>query len=559
MANVKGLKKSFSKWLSSRNESQEMIDEHIKNLEQIGKFYSCFYEDDFDIWSVDRPKQLETVLNSLTKKSFLKANPKIVISKLSLLMLKKYLIDINAKADKTHLWWRTQTSVDNEIDYREKLNEVYEYLMAKYSDNPAQTLGQMSSENKGVVNFAYMNTWTRALFGITASQFLVKKGLLLPNENAPRPAEERLAEIIDPLVEKYSNNPAKSYAQLIDENPELQIPSINKWTRKLHGVSTKDYLVMVGIIVEDAIDNKSKKDKQSGNAKISKSNNSILNNETSKTVLSARVLTLEEKTFLVSCLKDGFCILEDLRNLYSDKFPSYNAVERVNDATLRGISFRVYSDFVIRDKYRSAKAYFIQQLLDNDISDLNRWDSRVSDCQIVKQAIDELTYDYDLLEFDKKKYMTLERFTNVMPQFKRIDFLHYLSYVADYAEQAEYFTLKYLLDKGFDSPFHKLGFTEWFPASIIKNSREYKYIRIGGTFLFYKSRRNKTKIDFFKYLLLELASIEIDDFVDLLLNDYGIRTTRNSIINTVKDTSLYYDSIMDKIYYKKEFYYDEIK
>jgi hypothetical protein len=74
MANVKGLKKSFSKWLSSRNESQEMIDEHIKNLEQIGKFYSCFYEDDFDIWSVDRPKQLETVLNSLTKKSFLNSS-----------------------------------------------------------------------------------------------------------------------------------------------------------------------------------------------------------------------------------------------------------------------------------------------------------------------------------------------------------------------------------------------------------------------------------------------------------------------------------------------------
>ena len=553
MAKDKSLKLSFSEWLSSRNESYKTISEHISSLEEIGYYYARCYERDFDIWSVSEPKKLDTILNVLTKKKFTSQYPHVNISKHSILMLKKYIFELSCIDDNTHINWRTQFIVDNEFDYKIKLKEVTEYLTEKYKKAPAQTLNQLIKENDGVISFSYFGIWTKKLIGMTAGQYLIKIGVLRPQNNATLTKKEQLLAIIDVLRKKYDGKPAHSYSQVVNENKNLKISRINQWTQDLYGRTAKEYLTVIGIIDDySLLPQIYKKNSNHGN-------NGLLKNNTSRNAITARVLTLEEKTFLLSCLKDGFCLLDDLRIQYAERFPTNNAPERVNDSTLRGISFRVYSGFVISSKYKSAKEYFVQKLLDNDISDLNRWDSRVADSQVVRQVIDELTYECDLLEFDKKKYMTLEHFTNVLPNFKRKDFYHYLNCVSDCAAKADYFTFKYLVDRGLKSPFHELGFTEWFPASIIKNSHEYKYIRIGGTFLFYKGNRNKTKADFFKHLLLELYSIEIDDFVDLLRNDFGIVMNRNNIISAVKDTSIYFDGIMDKLYYKKDYYYDEIK
>ena len=556
MASVKSLKKSFSKWLSSRNESQETIDEYISNLEIINHYYALLYDTDFDIWCVSEPKKLDAVLNVLTKKSFTSRYSRVYISKNSLLMLKKYIFELNCKNDSTHIYWRTQSVVDNEIDYKKKLNEVTKYLTDKYKDKPAHTLSQLIKDNEGVINFSYFGIWTNKIFGMTAGQYLIKKGVLYPQDNPTLSKKEQLLTIVDALRKKYDEKPAHSYSQVVNENKNLKISRINQWTQDLYGQTAKQYLTIIGIIDDYSILSKNKSSQGTKNYIIV---SGTLTNNTSRNAISARVLTLDEKTFLLSCLQDGFCILDDLRIKYAEKFPSNNSPERVNDATLSGLAFRVYSNFVISNKYRSAKEYFSQKLLDNDLSDLNQWDSRVADCQVVRQVIDELTSEYDLLEFDKKKYMTFEHFSNVMPNFKRKDFYHYLNCVSDCVNKDEYFTFKLLVDRGLKSPFHELGFSEWFPASIIKNSHEYRYIRIGGTFLFYKGNRNKTKTDFFKSLLLELYSIEIDDFIDLLRNDYGILMNRNNIIHAVKDSSIYFDSIMDKLYYKKEYYYDEIK
>ena len=559
MANVKSLKKSFSNWLASRNVTQDTIDENISSLEKAGYYYSLLYDSDFDIWCINEHKKLDAVINVLTKKKFTSRYPHANISKYSLLMLKKYIFELSLINDETHINWRTQSVVDNELDYKKKLKEVTDYLIDKYKNKPAQTLAQLTQENSGVISFSYLNTWTRTLLGMTASQYLIKAGVLRPQNDPILTKKEQLLAIISVLRKRYDEKPAHSYSQVVNENKDLKIYKINQLTQEVYGRPAKEYLTIAGIIDDYSLLSRNQSKQSSRGNKNSKQNNGILTNNTSKSAISARVLTLDEKTFLLSCLQDGFCILDDLRIKYAERFPSNNAPERVNDSTLSGIAFRVYSDFVISNKYRSAKEYFVQKLLDNDISDLNQWDSRVADCQIVRQVIDELTCEYDLLEFDKKKYMTFERFTNVLPKFKRKDFYHYLNSVADCIDKDEYFTFKFLVDRGLKSPFHELGFTEWFPASMIKNSHEYRYIRIGGTFLFYKGNRNKTKADFFKHLLKELYSIEIDDFIDLLRNDYGMVMNRNNIIYAVRNSSIYYDSIMDKLYYKKEYYYDDIK
>lgn len=192
MANVKSLKKSFSKWLASRNETQETIDEYISSLEKTGYYYSLLYDSDFDIWCVSEPKMLDTVLNVLTKKKFTSRYPHANISKHSLLMLKKYIFELSYINDNTHINWRTQSVVDNEIDYRKKLKEVTEYLIDKYKNKPAQTQNQLIQENKGVISFSYFGIWTKKLLGMTAGQYLIKIGVLRPQNDPVLSKKEQL-------------------------------------------------------------------------------------------------------------------------------------------------------------------------------------------------------------------------------------------------------------------------------------------------------------------------------------------------------------------------------
>ena len=54
------------------------------------------------------------------------------------------------------------------------------------------------------------------------------------------------------------------------------------------------------------------------------------------------------------------------------------------------------------------------------------------------------------------------------------------------------------------------------------------------------------------------TAVEIDEFINELANDYGISMNRYSILEKIKDSDVYYDRIMDKLYKDYLTYYEEI-
>ena len=51
--------------------------------------------------------------------------------------------------------------------------------------------------------------------------------------------------------------------------------------------------------------------------------------------------------------------------------------------------------------------------------------------------------------------------------------------------------------------------------------------------------------------------IDIYDLVDLLEEKYYVKTDKDKILTLIKDTSLYYNSIMEKVYINYDIYFEE--
>ena len=63
---------------------------------------------------------------------------------------------------------------------------------------------------------------------------------------------------------------------------------------------------------------------------------------------------------------------------------------------------------------------------------------------------------------------------------------------------------------------------------------------------------------FLEWLLEKEERMELDDLVQHLDQRYGIDAHREKLLGILKDTSLYYDTIMDTVYIDYDTYFEEV-
>ena len=56
----------------------------------------------------------------------------------------------------------------------------------------------------------------------------------------------------------------------------------------------------------------------------------------------------------------------------------------------------------------------------------------------------------------------------------------------------------------------------------------------------------------------KIVKINIYDLAKYINDEYGVDLKKEKIVELIKPSNLYYDSVMEKIYLSKEYYYDEI-
>ncbi len=269
------------------------------------------------------------------------------------------------------------------------------------------------------------------------------------------------------------------------------------------------------------------------------------------------ILSKIEKKFLSDILIGDFYFTEDIRELFVEKFGKKNS-DHLNPRAFKELGYRVYTNYLVSNKFASSSEYFYSMITRNSVFDQSILDRRIIYVQQFNMVLDSLRNSLEMIEYDEGKYLRYTHFLEALPEYDKQALTDYITETLEYAEGSKFFTIKSLVLDGYDHPLHHIGFGEWFNCALLKNSKRISFVRTGGTILFYEGNTKRTTVDFLRHVLQDIRSIDIYDLLDLLQDDYGISMFKEKIIQLVKDSELYYDATMEKLYLNKEYFYEEL-
>ena len=197
-------------------------------------------------------------------------------------------------------------------------------------------------------------------------------------------------------------------------------------------------------------------------------------------------------------------------------------------------------------------------ILESPVLDFSKLDSRLIQSLSFNKILNVLRSNYDVLEFEEGKYLTFEHLKNIEPSTSKTSILGFASAAIAYVNEQKFINSHYLRKAGFKNFIYELGFSDFFYDRILRYSKMLKFMRIGGTLVFYADVISRTNGDFIRYLLQDIKSMDIENLEKYLKDEYGILLSKNRIITISKTSGLYYDSMMEKVYYTKEDFYNEI-
>lgn len=269
------------------------------------------------------------------------------------------------------------------------------------------------------------------------------------------------------------------------------------------------------------------------------------------------LLSEEEKSYMLTIANDDFYFVDELEVKFMRQFGK-ERLSHLNPRTYKELGFKVFAGYLIRDVYASADEFFEKEFTRDTMLDLTKYDARLIYVQSAYQVLERLRSNYDLIEYEDKKYISYEHFSNVAEDINKDTLMLYVDEAINSSGNEKYFTIKSLKRDGFESELHNLGFNDWFNAALIKNSKKIRYIRTADGIIFAKSDSQPTLLDFLCYVLAKKRKMDIYDFLRYIEETYGIKLRKDKVTWIIKESPLYYDSVMEKIYFDKEDYYEDI-
>jgi len=95
---------------------------------------------------------------------------------------------------------------------------------------------------------------------------------------------------------------------------------------------------------------------------------------------------------------------------------------------------------------------------------------------------------------------------------------------------------------------------------LVENRCEFSYLRIGGNKILTKGKKNFSFVDFLEELIYleDTLSIDIYELQESLLSKYNLKVNMFRILEAIKGSSMFYDTVSEKIYADYDIYYEVI-
>ncbi len=252
------------------------------------------------------------------------------------------------------------------------------FLFQKYRNKPVYTLTQLIDENDSI-NFNYFGELTKWQYDETAKEHLIRIGLISKPSNNGKSNLDKVIDILNSLISKYSNNPAASMNQIVRENPDFSLYEFNRLSESVYGKSGKSLLIKWRVIDQNHKTNASKK-----------TNKSQLEIAESSSLASTKDATDKKPNILLEKSSD---IKQDspisfgdwLHKHYSGNISLVESYFKKVDEKLSGSSFATKSIMSV-DSYNDLKPYLT--VIEQIVFDMNGYnDAREATSQFTEHLL----------------------------------------------------------------------------------------------------------------------------------------------------------------------------
>lgn len=254
-------------------------------------------------------------------------------------------------------------------------------------------------------------------------------------------------------------------------------------------------------------------------------------------------------------LKDDIYSIKDFCELMNQTLNGdYNKF--LNHYNLRNLGYKLNMNYIVKLDINSLEQYWTNSILKRDI--YQKEDKY--NTSTYEMVLRKLEKQNKIIKINEDKYITQTKLNelgiakDVLNEYKKILDRNILL--------GEYFTIHFIHKECHFEPIDKYGFDDVFYESILYSQDEFAYVKMNGVIVFKKIKAGEknriSKNEFIKTLIKNNKPIDIYDFINYLREEYDINSSKEEIQQICVETGLYYDKIMEKIFYSKEEYYREV-
>ncbi len=263
----------------------------------------------------------------------------------------------------------------------------------------------------------------------------------------------------------------------------------------------------------------------------------------------------EHMALLRSHLTDDCYFYSEVKAIYQHLVPDADT-SLISSFNLKRMGFVVNSTYIIQH-HDSAAKLFEYLLTQKDVQDIQPLSKRYGCLVSYSQKLAELKDDYDIIEFSPYQYIHIRKLEKM--GITKQNLREYCDAVDAFTEPDTYFTVESLQKRGFSHQLDTLGFEAWFYSSLLREDARFSYTKLGGTVLFCKGNQVITEQTFLQSLLQKYSAIKLDVLMQEVYDIYHITLHKDNLRWNIKNTELYYDDIMDKLYKSYDVYFEELQ
>ena len=258
---------------------------------------------------------------------------------------------------------------------------------------------------------------------------------------------------------------------------------------------------------------------------------------------------LDEKFSMMKYrLKEDFYLWEEVYAIFEREFPG-ESLDVINPMTLKKLGFKVFSQYVIRDIYPSADAYFKSLLYDKDFIIVEELPDGIRKQQFLYTIINDLRDELHIIEVERNKYVSFEYFQNNYVDISKEEFVEIGRNAIKYVT-TEFFTAYNLLKNGLEIDYGPMK-NPYILGSSIRLITGVKSIRLLNNVL-HTTTQNEFQSDMLKYFISEKSYFRLDDLVSFLIEEYDLEYNRRRLACILQNIEgIGYDG-MNQIVYSED-------